>query len=296
MSVDSITILFSGSLDNFKNDNFDLQKSSIVHNQLELISEPIIISADTSAFGFELVLPRTLPSSVNSKLFKLNYILTAHILFNDSSKLTRELPVRVYNTHLSPHHETHQFHYKNSGTVLDLLDWEIQFPSRLFNLGDNANFKFNLKSKKGVIASIVTVKLLQKTLTYQNSSGVNRNSEDDELRSINQVISQDSFYTENKRSERTLNISLPISEKSSTIPTIDTQDFAVSHRIHIQIQFDYTELKTYNTKITNLAIPIGIASDLSKFKGSELLPNYNNLTSNSKYLAANELLPIYSRV
>ncbi|KXN74317.1 hypothetical protein CONCODRAFT_76943 [Conidiobolus coronatus NRRL 28638] len=298
--VKNISIQFNGNLDNHKDGVFEHQKSAIFHNQLELISGPIEISVGSSVFGFELALPRTLPSSVNSKVFKLKYTLTAHIIFKDNSKITRELFVKVYNAHLSPHREIHQYHYENSGTVLDLLDWEIQFPSRLFNLGDNASFIFNLKPKKGVIASIVTAKLLQKTLIYPNSTDLSSNTENEEIRSINQVISQDSFYIANKYLDSSIEFNLPISGKapingkSLAIPTMDTQYFAISHRIHIQL--DYTELKTYDTKICNLVIPIGIASDLGKLGGNELLPNYDSFALNSTCLPARELPPVYSNV
>jgi hypothetical protein len=295
--VKNISVQFNGNLDKLKDGIFEHQKSAIFHNQLELISGPIDVSAGSSVFGFELALPRTLPSSVNSKVFKLKYTLTAHIILKDNSKITRELPVKVYNAHLSPHREIHQYYYENSGTVLDLLEWEIQFPSRLFNLGDNANFKFNLKPKKGVIASIVTAKLLQKTLIYPNSSDLNNNTEDEDIRPINQVISQDSFYIANKYLDSTIEFNLlisgkaPINGKSPAMPTMDTQYFSVSHRVHIQL--DFTELKNYNTRICNLVIPIGIACDLGKFGSIELLPNYDDFASNSTCLPARELPPIY---
>jgi hypothetical protein len=295
--VKGISIHFNGNLDNLKDSNFEHQKSSIIHNQLELLSEPIDISVGCSVFGFELALPRTLPSSVNSRIFKLKYAITAFIIFEDNTKLAKKLSVNVYNNYLLPHREIRQFYYENSGMIKDLIEWEVVFSSRLFNVGDNASFIFNLKPKKDVVISTVAAKIIQTSLIYPNSSNPD-NLAEEESKPTTQSISQDSYYIANKYSDSILNFNLPISNKhpvngkSALVPTMETQYFEIVHRV--QIQLDYTSIKDNSMKVCNLLIPIGITNDSKKFELNELLPNYENFDVNSTVLPARELPPIYS--
>ncbi|KXN74314.1 hypothetical protein CONCODRAFT_2699 [Conidiobolus coronatus NRRL 28638] len=295
--IKNISIHFNGNLDNLQESSFEHQKSSIIHNQLELLSEPIDISVGCSVFGFEFALPRTLPSSVNSRVFKLKYDITAFIIFEDDTKLTKKLSVNVYNNYLLPHRGIRECYYENSGMIKDLIEWELIFATRLFNVGDYVNFIFNIKPKKGVIISAVAAKIIQNSLIYPSSSNSD-NSAEEGSKPTTQAISQDSYYITNKQSDSILNFNLPISSKHpingkpALVPTMETQYFEIGHRI--QIQLDYTSLKDNSMKVCNLLIPIGITNNSKNFELNELLPNYENFDVNSTVLPARELPPIYS--
>ncbi|KXN74319.1 hypothetical protein CONCODRAFT_2704 [Conidiobolus coronatus NRRL 28638] len=296
-SIKKISIQLNGTLDSCMDSKLENQKLSIIDNQLELITEPIDIPIGCSVFGFELLLPRSLPTSVSSKDFKLKYTLKALVIFEDDTKFTKKITPKVYNNYLLPHREKRQSSYENSGTIMDLIDWEIKFPTRLFSLGESVNFEFSLKPKDGVAVGIVIGKLFQLALVYKNSSDKDNNEEED-LEPTKQLISQDMVYIARKTSHNTIGLNLPTSIRSpitlkpSTVQTMKTQYFEVAHKI--QIQVEYVILGSDSAYICNIPIPVGITSNESALDELEFLPSYDNSTLNSPCSEYMCLSPVYS--
>jgi hypothetical protein len=296
-SIKKISIQFNGTLDSCVDNMLENQKLKIIDNQLELITEPIDIPIGCSVFGFELLLPRSLPTSVNSKDFKLKYTLKAVIVYEDGTKLTKKISPKVYNNYILPHREKRQVCYENSGTILELIDWEVKFTSRLFNQGENINFIFTLKPREGVVTGMVIGKLFQYVLVYKNSNDKS-NDEDDESGLVKQLISQDIVYIARKTSQNTIEFTLPTSIKSpinlkpSAVPTMKTEYFEVAHKVHIQIE--YVIMGSGSAYICNIPIPVGIPNNERTFDEEEFLPSYDNSTLNSPCSEYMCLSPVYS--
>jgi hypothetical protein len=290
--VNNIAILFSGNLVNFKDGSLYLQKSSIIHNQLEILSQPTEILEGISIFEFELALPRSLPSSTNSVLFELKYSLTALIEFENKIKLAKRVFVKVYNNYLLPLREIHQSCYENHGAAKDLVYWRIKFRSRIFNVEEFAKFKLKLEPRNATLISFINAKLLQESLIFSNASDL---TEGEGLKPITQFISQCSINLVYKHSENTFEIELPITnsviEKSILIPTMETQYFEISHRILIEV--NYIPPGEVSNKAFSLNIPIAVFSNFKTHTSLDL-PIYDNIGKNSIFFPIKELPPIYS--
>ncbi|KXN74316.1 hypothetical protein CONCODRAFT_67640 [Conidiobolus coronatus NRRL 28638] len=290
--INSISIHFNCILDNFDERNLDKQRLYITHSQLELLNKPIEICAGTSAFGFELALPRSLPSSVNSSLFNLKYILTAFVEFKDNIKLTKNLSIKVFNGYLLPNSDLWSNYYEDSGSIYEFIDWKIDFLSRIFNIDEFINFKFRLEPLIGTSISVLTATLVQELLIFPNTTDL---VNDTRLKPKSEFVSQWLYNITNQYACNNLEIHLPITSKSPNtnpiiLPTMKTEHFEITHKI--QIQVDCIPYSEFLNRSFIIDIPIAITSSSKDF-GDIDLPNYG-IDKNSSCIPFKELPPIYS--
>jgi hypothetical protein len=290
--VNSMSVKFSGSLDSFKNSNFDIQKSSTFHNQLELLSQPVKISEGTSVFGFEFALPRSLPSSTNSILFRLRYSLTATIEFEDNTRLIKSKFVKVCNNYLLPFKEVLQSYYEDYGTIRGLVNWRIEFESRIFNIEEFAKLKLKLEPQNGTSIGFINAKLLQESLIFSNVDDLTNRGEP---KSVTQLISQRSFNLASKYSENIFKVELPIKnstiKKSLLVPSMNTELFKNTHMILIEV--NYTPSEKISKKKFRLNIQVAICSNFKALNSLDL-PSYDDTGTSSNFFSIREQPPNYS--
>lgn len=287
--VKSIDIQFNGNLHNSKDGRFENQKSSIINNQLKLLSEPVDIPIGCSVFEFELALPRTLPSSINSKALKLKYTLTAQIIFIDNYKLTKKIVLTLNNNNLLPNRQLRESSYINSGKISNLIDWMIKFPVRLYSPGDSIYFKIFLNFYLGVIINFIQVELVQIIKMPPNNSQRSIHGED--LIYNTRTIAQTTLIAPKDSSINTFDFNLPIPVKS-TMQTMETEWFEIEHKILIKLAFQNF---CSSTKACNLWVPVGITENSIDKTVMLELPKYSNYSSSSKASwGRRELPPIYS--
>ncbi|KXN74313.1 hypothetical protein CONCODRAFT_170552 [Conidiobolus coronatus NRRL 28638] len=288
--IKSITIQFNGNLHNTKDGSFENQKSSIIDNQLRLVSEPVDVSVGCSVFGFELALPNTLPSSINSKTLKLKYTLTAHIEFIDYSKLTKKHALTLNNNNLLPNRQLRELSYINNGKFPNLVDWEVEFPTRLYSPGDAINFRISLNFYLGVIINFIQVELVQ--IIKLHPRNLQRSLYGENLIYNTQTIAHTNLNAPKDSSVDKFGFNLPIPVKSMLAQTMKTEWFEVEHKILIRLG-----IQNYcnSAKVCNLWVPVGIAGKSNERAVKFELPKYSNLSNNSRFLwGRRELPPIYS--
>lgn len=290
--INNISIDFSCGVDNLYDGNLDKQKSYITYSQLELLNKQIEIHAGTLVFGFELVLPRSLPSSVSTPLFNSKYTLTAFVEFDDNIKLTKKLPIKVSNDYLLPNSELWSDSYEDSGSIYEFINWKADFVSRIFNIEQFINFKFSMEPLLGTSISVLTVTLVQELIIFPNTSDL---VNDTVLKPKCEFLSQWIYNISNQYSCNNLEIHLPITSKSSNtkpiiLPSMKTEYFEVVHKV--QIQIDCIPCNEFLNRSFTIDIPIAIASS-SKNSRSIDLPIYST-DKNSGSIQFRELPPVYS--
>ncbi|KXN74315.1 hypothetical protein CONCODRAFT_83029 [Conidiobolus coronatus NRRL 28638] len=285
--IKGITVQFLGTIDRLKTTLSNNQKSVVIENQMQLLQEPTKITPGNSTFAFELALPRSLPPSMKSELFKLKYTITA-IVECDDHRFSHKVPVQVFNPHLAPHQEMRQNFYEHSGSAGNLIDYNIQFSKRFFAIDEMVNFRVNVLPQQNVTMNYITARLLQKVVIYSDSNRLTQA----ELPQMT-ILSKDSYMFYDQQPSHTMNFHLPISErrlKKFLLPTVDSTYFEIRHTIQILINYQVWNSST--SKVCLLQIPVGVSTE-SNTSILESLPNYEEFR-NSTYIPNSELPPIYT--
>ncbi|KXN74328.1 hypothetical protein CONCODRAFT_83034 [Conidiobolus coronatus NRRL 28638] len=292
--IRGITIQFRGFIDRLKVSNCQNEKASIIENQLSLLKNPAQIPQGDSAFAFELALPRSLPPTVNSEFFKLNYQLLATVEV-DGKKIAHQIPVKVFNPYLIPRNGTLSNFFNYSGTAHNQIDYAVDFPTRFIENNESSKFSILLKPKANVVVDFVNACVFQKVVVFTRQAS---SSNEEELpQTIS--LSQYTHHIENKNQlEYEIKFKLPISgnrPQKFILPSVDSSHFDVQHTVKITIKYQlqgesYARSYQFEVPIAISVQGTEIAAELPNymqvgqgahhcFQNTELPPNYTNLAA-----------------
>jgi hypothetical protein len=262
-------------------------KVQVINSQVKVLSQEIIIPQGTSHIGFELVLPRTLASSVNSDVFKLTYTLSAVVDY-ESGQLVHQIPVEVYNDQLTSHLNAYNDQFQHSGTITNSINYRIEFCKRSFNSQESINFRVNVDTQENASVETISASILQKGSVVKRFEGISEGkiSKETTLAKVNNQPSNTS-----PKSQVQFNIPLKISSiKNTLIPSISSSNLEVKHMIQILINY---KLQGQRSRTRYIQIPITIRSKLGQINAEEL-PIYSHIMVNSVHIPVAELPPIYT--
>ncbi|KXN74329.1 hypothetical protein CONCODRAFT_170557 [Conidiobolus coronatus NRRL 28638] len=263
-------------------------KDQVINSRVEVLSQETIINQGTSNFGFELVLPRTLASSVNSDFFKLSYTLSAVVAY-ENEQLVHQIPVEVYNNQLIPHLSAYSDSFQYSGTISNSVNYRIEFCKRLFNTQESINFRVNLDTEDNATVSALSASIVQKGAIVKRleEASEGKISQEITLAKANNRISN--TYV---KSQAQFSIPLKTSSiKKTLIPSISSSNLEVKHIVQILINY---QIQGQNSQTRFIQIPITISSNLGQLANDEL-PVYNQIELNSTHIPVAELPPVYSK-
>jgi hypothetical protein len=286
--IKGVTIQFRGFIDRLKMSNCQNEKASIIENQLSLLNHPAQVPQGSSKFAFELALPRSLPPTVNSEFFKLNYQLTATIE-TESNKLIQTIPVKVFNPFLIPRNGALSNTFNHSGTADNQIDYAVEFPTRFIENKESSQFSILLKPKSNITIDFVSACVFQKVVVFTR-----QNLSTEELPQTI-TLSQYTHHIESKKRqpEYEIKFKLPISgnrPQKFILPSVDSSHFDIQHTIKITIKYQLQEnpfAQSYQFEV-----PIAISTQ----EGSAIaeLPNYLQINNGPNCFHSTELPPNYT--
>jgi hypothetical protein len=290
-SINKVVLKFKGCIDRLRSSENTPQKSVIIENEMELVSSRFSIAKGDTALSFEMALPRTLPPSVNSEFFKLNYSMHAMIETEDS-EIPFSFPTNVYNHHLIPHLDLRLISYSDSGSIDDIMEYAVEFPKRFFSKDELIPLKVLVQPERTVQLNYITAKLIQKVslMDYSTQTPIDRNPHVISL-------SKDTQYFTEKRPIHDFQFYLPVSNKSEKLllPTLYSNHFETIHQI--QIIVNYTVQGKALVQYLNIKIPVAVTTQLRNSLVE--LPDYMDISEGAEgvegcLLSVGELPPIYS--
>ncbi|KXN74312.1 hypothetical protein CONCODRAFT_83027 [Conidiobolus coronatus NRRL 28638] len=290
-TINKITLKFKGCIDRFRSSENTPQKSVIIENEMEIVSSKISIAKGGTALSFEMALPRTLPPSVFSEYFKLNYCMNV-MIETENTKIPCSFPTKVYNHHLIPHLDFRLTSYSDSGSIDDVMEYAIDFPKRFFSKDELIPLKVLIQPEHTVQLNYITAKLIQKValMNHSTQTPIDKNPHIVSL-------SKETQYFVEKKPIHDLKFYLPVFEKSEKLllPTLDSNHFEVIHQL--QITVNYTVKGKSLVQYLNIKIPIAVTTQLRNSLVE--LPDYLDISEDTDgmegcLLNVGELPPIYS--
>ncbi|KXN74311.1 hypothetical protein CONCODRAFT_76941 [Conidiobolus coronatus NRRL 28638] len=290
-TINKVTLKFKGYIDRFRSSGSTPQKSLIIENEMELVSYNISIFKGDAVLSFEMALPRTLPPSVNSEYFKLNYYMNVTIETQDA-KIPYSFPTKVYNHHLIPHLDLRLASYSESGSVDDAMTYTIEFSKMFFSKDELIPLKVLIQPERTVQINYIKAKLIQKVALMNHLTHIPINKNPHIV-----SLSEDTQNFTEKKNIYDLQFYLPVSSKSERLllPTLDSKHFEITHQI--QITVNYTAQGEYLAQFLNIKIPVAVTTQLRNSLVE--LPDYLDISEETEgmegcFLNVGELPPVYS--